>query len=256
MSAIEERNSSDIRDNACVSGEASCCSSTSQRQFTTHIKLYALVNSTRDLIFMIPLIKRSTTCFSPTVQLIRNSSPIKGVLDRGDTIADGALNKLDNFAPNLKKYTYSDLHLPISRPANGAWQSSHRILANTNDSIKTAIIEPSARTVHDLRDRFHYVVYDNDGKGIISSSVDPLVAPLNELLEGFVVKRFPECKTSSTTHSSELSRTIRIIANVIMKSSGSSSELEEEIGEAHLFSQQSEVRDEQNNTEIKLDEAL
>lgn len=185
-----------------------------QKRFLTHFKLYSLVNSTRDIIFMIPLARQCATNIAPTFQVIRNTNPIKAVMDKGDPIADGALKKLDSVAPGLRKCDY-DLWTPFTRPVSGTLESSRRMFSNGNETIKATIIEPSAKTVHDLRDRFHYVVYDNNGKGIITSTADPLVAPFNDYLENLVAKRYPVSKPDSKNHSSELSRTVRLIVEAV-----------------------------------------
>lgn len=191
-----------------------------QKQFLTHLRLYPLVNSTREIIFKIPLTKQCATNIAPTLQVIRDTNPIKAVMDRSDVIAVGFLNKIDTIAPGLKTYDYGDLWTPFTRPINGTLESYRRVLTTGNESIKSKIIEPSAKTVHDFRDCFNYVIYDNDGKGIIASTADPLVAPLNDYLENLVAKRFPESKTDSKIHSSELSRTARIIISTIQRDNG------------------------------------
>lgn len=196
-----------------------------QKQFLAHFKLYSLVNSTRDIIFMIPFVRQCATNISPSFQAIRDSNPIRAVMDKGDPIADGALNKLDSVAPNLRKYAYSNLWASFTRPVNGTLGNTRRVLTNGNEAIKTTIIEPSAKTVHDLRDRFHYVVYDNNGKGIITSTADPLVAPLNDYLEN-IVKCSPTLKSDSKNHSSELSRTVQIVVNAVRGNIESTEELD------------------------------
>lgn len=222
MSAPVKTTDSVTENAVSINNETTAPDSCSQKQFLAHFRLYPLVNSTKEIIFMIPLARQCATGIAPTFHAIRNTNPIKAVMDRGDVIADETLNRIDTIAPGLKTYDYGDLHAPFTRPVNSALESSHRALMNTNESIKSVLIEPSARTVHDLRDRFHYVVYDNDGKGLIASSVDPLVGPLNEHLESFLLKRFPERKTESTTDSNELSRTVRIITSIILRNSTSS----------------------------------
>ena len=195
-----------------------------QKQFLTHFKLYSLVNSTRDIIFMIPLARQCATNIAPTFQMIRNTNPIKAVIDKGDPIADSALNKLDSVAPGLKKYNY-DLWTPLTRPVSGTLESSRRVLVNGNETIKTLVIEPSAKTLHDFRDRFHYVVYDNNGKGIITSTADPLVAPFNDYLENLVAKHYPVSNPDSKNHSSELYRTVGLIVEAIRGVNGATKNL-------------------------------
>lgn len=188
-----------------------------QKQFLAHFRQYPLVNSTREAVFTIPFTRRCAVNLGHTLQAIRDTNPIKAVMDRGDLIADGALNQVDFVVPGLKTIDYPDLYAPITRPVNGAIEGTQRALTNFNGAIQRTIVVPTARTATDVRDRFHYVIYDNDGKGIITSTADPLVAPLNEGLEGFVWRYFPETKPVSKNHSSELSRTVRIINNFVFR---------------------------------------
>jgi len=168
---------------------------------------------------MIPFVRQCAGNIAPSFQAIRDTNPIKAVMDKGDSIADGALNKLDSVAPDLKKYEYSNFWASFTRPVSGALGNTRQALTNGNATIKTTIIEPSAKTVHDLRDCFHYVVYDNNGKGIITSTADPLVGQFNDYLENIVTKRSSTLKPDSKSHSSELSRTVQIVVNAVRRKS-------------------------------------
>ena len=60
-------------------------------------------------------------------------------------------------------------------------------------------------------------MYDAEGKGIISSQADPMVAPLNHTLEQFVDNHFPIPKVPTEGHASEISRTFKIVGNLISR---------------------------------------
>lgn len=197
-----------------------------QKQFLGHSNLNSLVDSAKNVIRMVPFVRQCATIAAPSFQVIRNINPIRTVVDKGDPIADVALNKLDSVAPNLRKYEYNDLWACFIRPIKGSIGNTRRALTNGNETIKATIIEPSAKTVHDLRDRFHYVVYDNNGKGIISSTADPLVEPFNNYLENLVAKRSPKLKSDSKNHSSELYRTVQLVVNAVRGNIESSEDLD------------------------------
>lgn len=191
-------------------------SSCLQRQFLAHFKLYSLVNSTKDIILMIPFVRQCAGNIAPSFQAIRDTNPIKTVMDKGDSIADGALNKFDSIAPDLKKYEYSNFWASFTRPVSGALGNTRQAFTNGNETIKTTIIEPSAKKVHDLR---ALLVNDNNGKGIITSTADPLVGQFNDYLENLVAKLSSTLKPDSKSHSSDLSRTVQIVVNAVRRKS-------------------------------------
>lgn len=193
------------------------------RKFLAHINKYPLANETKDAFLSIPYTKRVTESIVPTLQVVRETNPFKLVIDQGDIVADGTLNQVDRFVPTLQTITYSDLTTPITRPIHGTVEGAQKVLGNVNQTIHKNVTDPTVKFANDVRQRVSHLMHDEQGKGIVTSHADPLVAPINENLEKVVEKYFPKTKKVSKDHSSELSRTVRIVSNVVFRVHGTPS---------------------------------
>lgn len=186
-----------------------------QKRFLTHVRKYPLVNSTRDVVFRVPGTRQVATSITPTLKAIRATQPVKWVMDTGDDIAVLMLTQLDSVFPILSTLEAHDLTDPITRPVNGTVKTTQETLNAAHESLFKTIVEPTAKNVSGLRYSFNTLVYDNNGKGIITSQVDPIVAPVNESIEKLITVWFPETEKVSKDHSSELARTLLMLNNVL-----------------------------------------
>ncbi|KAK6461264.1 hypothetical protein DFJ63DRAFT_221638 [Scheffersomyces coipomensis] len=201
-----------------VSGEELKKSST----FLEHVKQYPLVNSTKAAVYSIPYTKEVIDAVSPTLKSIRDTQPIKIAVDTGDAIADNALNQVDKLVPGLKTLEIGHLTSPITRPINGAIEGVQATVNGTistvNGTVNKTLVDPVTKAAGDIKEKIHTTIYDDvNGKSLITSQADPLVGPFNESLEKFIHNHFPKTKmVSKEGQSSELSRTVQIVSNVIV----------------------------------------
>lgn len=186
-----------------------------QKKFLNHFRQYPLVNSGREAFFTIPFTRAIADSITPTLKSVRKTQPVKYVLDSGDLVAESMLTQLDNVFPSLISLEAHDLTDPITRPVNGSIQNAQEAMNAAHETVFKNVVEPTAKTLNDCRFRFNSTVYDANGKGIVSSLIDPVVAPVNESLERFVTVWFPETKKVSKDHSSEIARAFLIISNVL-----------------------------------------
>lgn len=174
-----------------------------------HLRQYAIVVTTRDAIYAIPFTRQFATSVSPTLKLIRETQPIKMVLDHHDIVADSLLSHLDAVLPE------SGLINPVVLPVTKVFGEVEASLKSAHGYITKLVVEPSARTINGWRYSFNSAVYDTNGRGLVTSQFDPVVAPINSHLELAVAKWLPEIKPVSHDHSSELARTFHLINNVV-----------------------------------------
>ncbi|KAK6198549.1 putative sporulation-specific protein [Scheffersomyces amazonensis] len=202
--------------------------------FLKHVQQYPIVNSTKSAIYSIPYTKTVVHAVSPTLKTLREIQPIKLAVDTGDSLADSVLNQVDKFVPSLKTLEVNHLTGPITRPINGAVEEVHNVVnsVNTtvNDKVNKTLVEPVSKAAEDIKEKIHHTVYDDaTGKSIITTQADALVGPFNETLEKFIDNHFPKtAKVSKVDGSSELSRTVKIVANVVSGNKDKSGELDEE----------------------------
>ncbi|CUM63515.1 uncharacterized protein PRCAT00001091001 [Priceomyces carsonii] len=200
-----------------------------QRHFSAHCKEYPILLSTRNMVLSLPLSLKIASTVAPHLSSVRETQPIKTVMDKGDLIADGALGKIDKHIPSLKTLEVHDLTDPVTRPINGAIDSVKAKNAIIVDSLLKNLVEPSVKTVNEIKGKFHSTLYDAEGKCVITSVADPMVAPVNQKLDQLVEAHYPDIKkVPKEGQSSELSRTAQIVYNLVTRAHNSPAETSEE----------------------------
>lgn len=81
--------------------------------FCAHLDTYPTYVSFKNAFYAIPLTKRTVKILRPPVRYVRNTNPIKFVIDRGDSFADGALCRVDSAIPALKTLEIRDILSPL-----------------------------------------------------------------------------------------------------------------------------------------------
>lgn len=204
--------------NTNVEGSEQAAESKSpQVQLKEHLSLYPLYVSVKETIYSLPHAKKLSETVAPKYQLVRDAKYIKEVLDKSDLATDAMLNEIDRYVPTLKTLDTAQLTSPVTRPINGILDGSKIAWNNVNESFHKSITEPLVKLLDNLKKQIGYAICDKDGKAILISFTDPLVAPLNSNLEGLVNKYLPETKPVSEKHSCELSRTARILHNATFR---------------------------------------
>ena len=118
---------------------------------------------------------------------------MKYIVGRSDTLTNRALDEIDKWLPSLQTVEVQDITTPITKPVNDTVETVQNTITAVNGSVnKILLINKSA--LGSVKEEFQNHVYDAEGKGIISSQADPMVAPLNHTLEQFVDNHFPNTK--------------------------------------------------------------
>lgn len=181
-----------------------------------HLKAYPVISQTRHLVLQVPFTKTAIDTVSTPLKTVSEIQPLKAVLDKSDTAVNSMLTTLDTTFPSLKHIEIHDFTDPITRPLNGTAVSINTGIKLANEQVSQNIITPTAKAALNAKDNFTTMVHDNNGKGIITSQVDFLIAPINNKLEQLINSYLPATKKVSKNHSSEVSRSVRIVKNVIM----------------------------------------
>ncbi|KAG7191913.1 uncharacterized protein KQ657_002702 [Scheffersomyces spartinae] len=189
----------------------------SSLKLLAHLKQYPLISQTRDMVLQIPFTKTALETISPSLKAVSETQPFKIVLDKSDLAADSMLYTLDKSFPRLKHFAMNDFIDPISRPINGTAERLNSEVKHAKEQIDQNILTPTAKAAFTAKESFSALVIDNQGKGIISSQADPIIGPVNDKLEELVQAHLPDTKKVSKRHSSELSRSMRLIKNVLTR---------------------------------------
>jgi sporulation-specific protein 4 len=188
-----------------------------QTLFLKHFRLYPVVRSTRSAIYAVPCVKTVASSVKPVLKSIRATEPIKSVMNQGDSVGIYTLEQLDRFCPQLKTLEVHDLTDPVTRPINGTVKLVNDAVSATNKQINTTFVEPTNRALLTIGSGFTSLVYDENGKGVISSRADPIFGPINNNLESCINRYLHDIKSvPKETLTSEMSRTCRILLNALL----------------------------------------
>lgn len=185
------------------------------QKLLSHVKQYPIVTTGADAVFMVPHSKQVYDLVKPKAKIIRETQPVKMVLDKCDTITDGLLTQVDTLFPLIKTLEVHDITDPVVRPALKTSEEVKIAYEMAHEKAMRTVVEPTVKSLNGIRYNVHSVMYDENGKSVVTSKLDPIVAPVNEKLEGVISSMIPDIKKVSKDQSSELERTALILINVI-----------------------------------------
>lgn len=168
----------------------------------THLLEYPLISAGHNAFLSIPVAKSMVDMSAPAYKMIRNIQPVKFFVDVTNTACDSTLSTVDSWVPRLQTLEVRDLTDPVTQPLGAA----HLV-------VMKAVVEPTAKMANEARISFHSAVY-KDGKAVVSSLADPVVSPVNVLLEKTVEYWLPGTQ-KVTDLSSEIAKTCLILGNVL-----------------------------------------
>lgn len=132
--------------------------------------------------------------------LTRRIAPVRSAVDFNDRTVDGLLTTLDKWCPALKTTEVSDLTGTVTKPIGAA----HLVFVKT-------LVEPTVLTLNKVRHTVHSHKYDANGRNVVLSLADPVVAPLNNVMEATSHYFCPSVATVPANQTSELARTALIV---------------------------------------------
>ncbi|ODV98485.1 hypothetical protein PACTADRAFT_48236 [Pachysolen tannophilus NRRL Y-2460] len=211
-SAVEEQAPKIAELSEPLSSETAMGSEDNMSKTAKHIFKYPIAKSSIETVQSIP----HPRIIAPAMVSLRNTAAVKPIFEVVDGLNDNALSQLDRAIPQLQKIEPHDVYDAVMSPISSARENTSRLTDATEGMVNDRIVVPARKLVSDVRERYS-AVYDNHGKALIRSQVDPIVRPVNTRLEKFVSDHFPEQAKKSPTEglSNEISRSIRIVSPVI-----------------------------------------
>ncbi|ODV79615.1 uncharacterized protein CANTADRAFT_49583 [Suhomyces tanzawaensis NRRL Y-17324] len=189
------------------------------RNLCNHLHEYAMVRAVSDSIHAFPLYHDIVLKWSPTAAAIRETQPLKLVLDQGDKIGHAVLTKMDQLVPSLKTIESRDVTEPILKPVQVAITSVQNSVDSAKKGVNNTIVEPIQTMAVNVKLKVQTTLTDSTGKCVITSLVDPVVGPINYNLEHLVESYSPQTrKVAKDGFSSEISRTIELFKNIATRS--------------------------------------
>ncbi|SCU84981.1 LAMI_0C09670g1_1 [Lachancea mirantina] len=186
-----------------------------------HIHSYPLVKQTGEFLGRVPVARIFVANTKPIYEAVANSRPAKWVApvtDRVDLLADRGLQLTDKWVPALKTTTYEGIGKDVMTPYNATRNAAEKARLATLDAADKYLYDPVHSRVLQTRRYYNEKIYDTKGKPLVRGSFDPVVAPVNQRVEGFISKRFPEGKHVPTDgFSNELSRSAALAVNFVQR---------------------------------------
>lgn len=129
-----------------------------------------------------------------------------------------AVNWLDSFCDH--KLTSVDKMLDLS---SSQIDDMTRLAKSTLEMIHLVtlkgMVEPTVKRINNVGALVHYLSHNDKGKAIIPSMIDPLVSPVNVMLEKAVSKKSPGAERVAE-QSSELKRSLKILIKLVKNQEG------------------------------------
>lgn len=200
--------------------EASPVAPTSQASNSltvAHLQSYPTVNAVFSYAISLSVVKQISSRATPIYDAAKSrSQPILGplikraspIFERADKLGDSLLSTVDNRIPQLKTAKPQEVIDIARRPIESVVGISEAYATAVQDRFHMKVVKP----IQDAGESFksHYIaVYDNKGKPLINTRIDPLLSPLNKELEQLINGYLPvggEIGKSDT----EITRTIRL----------------------------------------------
>lgn len=132
--------------------------------------------------------------------------------------AQKAVNWLDSFCDH--KLTSVDQILDLS---SSQIDDMTRLAKDTLEMIQLVtfkgMVEPTVKQINNVGALVHYLSHNDKGKSVIPSMLDPIVSPVNVLLEKAVLKKLPGTDRVAE-QSSELKRSLKIFIKLVKNQEG------------------------------------
>lgn len=114
-----------------------------QRKSLEHLKSYSLVKTAIEWIYYVPFTEQTKEVLTPTIKIIRNTQPLKVLLDIGDLYFDSALTTFDRLSPN--QVTNAGL---ISRPVQATFDSITKTAKSTDEMVRKRMVDPTMKAMN------------------------------------------------------------------------------------------------------------
>lgn len=183
---------------------------------------YPLVKETVDLVMSIPGVQSledtKNAFLEPAISYVHSQVILKPVIKNMDNMGTLTLNAVENTIPALKTATFATVSDLVKSPFIQMEQSKLQAMQWTEETVDRTFFSPARKMIHDTRVYYNNHWYDTRGKPLLRSSLDPVMRPVNQFLEDFALKNFPEPAIPfSSDSSTEIGKSIQLSKDVTMR---------------------------------------
>lgn len=196
---------------------------TTKSLFLGHLYSYPTITAAVDYATHISVVQKLSVTARPYIDTIyERSKPLSEpvikraspVLAKADVLGDKILSRVDENFPKLKTTKPTDAIDLARKPYETVKSTAEAYSTVAHDRLSTSVVEPIQKAAE--RVKSHYAtVYDDKGRSLVKSQVDPYIVPLNDRFEVLIKHFFPDVSDlagaeDETATSSEISRTLHL----------------------------------------------
>lgn len=187
-----------------------------QSLFVSHMATYPAVAAMVGFMASFPVIKVFASNAVPLAMAWRKRQQsqaldrLRPVVQRADKWGDEVLTSMDKRFPQLKTAQPDEVVEMAKRPVKNARKAASVYGSAAHEFVSKRVVNPAKRATRTARSGYTRI-YDNNGKPILRSRLDPIILPLNNRVEELIVDYIPEHRDMvKEPVTNELSRTWRL----------------------------------------------
>ena len=161
----------------------------------THLKRYPLVLETRDTLESIAASRVVLANTIPLVRSVVNSKPVKAVQPVTNVVDDimaSGLDLTEAIVPSLKTKTFSVLKKEFLWPVRVTVQYTKVAVNGVINAGNGYVYKPAHERIIKTRQAYNKKYFDTKGKPLIRGALDPVISPVNNVIESNTKKFFPK----------------------------------------------------------------
>ena len=190
-------------------------SSIDKGKFIAHMKQYPIVVSSKQEVMKLPYLTDIERFAAVHAKDVGSLYGISFVVSKTDALANGILDTVDRYLPGLKTLTPGDVTNTMTAPFVKMSTYTTKLSNDIHTFANENFTKPVIKIKTDVSGLVQSKVYNDQGKNILLTPVDPMVKPVNTNLDQYLLSSHPEVKrVPSGGNSSELHRTKAMLKNI------------------------------------------
>ena len=188
----------------------------------THLKKYPLVSETRDTLVSIAASRVILANAIPLVRTVINSKPAKAVQPVTNVIDDimaSGLDLTEAVVPSLKTKTFSVLKKEFLWPVRVTMKYTKVAVNEVITAGNGYVYKPAHERIIKTRQAYNKKYFDTKGKPLIRGALDPVISPVNKVIESNAKKFFPKGREVAprSAFSCEFDRNLALSLNLVSR---------------------------------------
>ena len=122
-------------------------------------------------------------------KVVKFVSPVTNIVDN---MVDSSLNLTDKVIPSIKTKTYQKLGEEVSLPYTFTKKYTKQATKATINTGNNYVYKPTHNQILKFRKFYNEKIIDTKGKPLVRGTLDPIISPINKLIENTTHKYLPK----------------------------------------------------------------